>query len=84
MQSQTGYVIKLKGTNGYLDRRVSGVTGDLFSAIKFTVKDDADHFLNASIHAPKDPERFEIVQIERRIFEKEDKHERENISQEVG
>jgi L-lactate utilization protein LutB len=56
MQERTRYVIK--HCEGYLNRMADGVTKNIFSALWFHTKDEADKWM-LGIYAPK--EGFEVV-----------------------
>ncbi|MFE4569983.1 hypothetical protein [Paenibacillus chitinolyticus] len=84
MRSKTRCVIQRKNAELYLNRRGDGLTGDLFAAIRFPNLSEGSEWLLNGMYAPLDTENYECVEVEISIRVKEDKHERENISQKVG
>lgn len=70
MQVKSGYLLRHVGYEMYLSRMANGLTKDLFAAIRFTIKEDAEQWMNG-IYAPEDKEDFEIVEVEITIQVKE-------------
>jgi len=66
MQERTRYVIK--HDEGYLNRMADGVTKNIFSALWFHSKDEADKWM-LGIYAPK--EGFHVIETKTRMWEVE-------------
>lgn len=73
MQTKSGYLLRHVGYEMYLNRMANGLTKDLFSAIRFPIKEDAEQWMNG-IYAPENKEDYEIAEVEISIREKESGH----------
>lgn len=59
MQFRTGYVIESVAYQGWLNKMADGITTNLFGAIRFSTKEEAESWMQG-IYAPKDKENYEI------------------------
>lgn len=70
MQQRTRYVIKHPEQNAYLNRMADGLTRNMFSALWFGKKEEAEHWM-MGIYAPKEMD-YEITETLTTILEVEE------------
>lgn len=59
MQMRTRYLIHSVAYDGYMNRMGDGITGNMFNALWFHTKEQAEEWMNG-IYGPKDIENYEI------------------------
>jgi len=63
MQYRTRCLICRKDELMFLNRKLNGLTPDLFSAMRFQDEDDAMRLLQNNSHAPTDKENYKCVPV---------------------
>lgn len=71
MQSRIRYLIYSQAYDGYLNRMADGIIQNMFKAISFESREEADQWM-LGIYAPKDSENYEIQRTKTTIEVDED------------